>query len=356
MGAFKPLLDLGGRSLLERCVSAFTLAGVDDVVVVTGHRGAEVAEAARALGAHAVTNAAPERGMYSSVQVGAAAVADGTAGFFLLPVDCPLVRPETAGQLARVARRMAAEVVVPVYDGAPGHPPLLDAALRAAILAAEPPGGLRGLLEARAGGSLRVDVADPGVALDADTPDDFARLEAAARGESLPAEARCVELLRNQGASPAVVAHSRAVADAATALAVALNRRDQHLCVPLVTAAALLHDVARARPRHDEAGAALLERLGYARLAPLVRGHMRLPEDAGEDLDEAQIVYLADKLVAEDRYVGLPARFAARREQVAGDPRAEESVRLREREARLVQERVERILGRPLDGPPGSGR
>ena len=118
--------------------------------------------------------------------------------------------------------------------------------------------------------------------------------------------------------------------------------------MPLVVSAALLHDVARAEPRHGDAGAELLERLGYSRVARIVRRHMRLGDALGDDLDETQVVYLADKLVQEDRIVGVEERFAVRFARYAGDPAALEGVRARLAEARLIQARVEAVLGRPL--------
>ncbi len=347
MGDLKPLADLRGRTLLARVVASFGSIGVRDVVVVTGHRGGEVAVAACEAGARTVENPRYDDGMYSSVKAGAAAVPEGRR-FFLLPVDCPLVRPETMGRLARAGAAAKAAVVLPMYGGLPGHPPLLAPELRSEVLAGEPAGGLRELLTGRPEPPLRVDVDDPGVVYDADTPAELERLRAAAAAEDLPSELRCLELLRERGASEGLVAHSLAVAAVAAALATALNERDQCLCVPLVVAAALLHDVARAEPRHAEAGAALLERLGYWRVAPAVRRHMRLDEAAGGDLDEAQVLFLADKLVQDDGLAGSDARFAQRLRRHAGDEAALRGVRERLEEARLVQARVETVLGRSL--------
>ena len=73
MGAFKPLLELGGRTFLERCVAAFRQAGVEDVVVVTGHRAEELRAAARGLGVRVALNGRYPEGMYTSVQAGLAA-------------------------------------------------------------------------------------------------------------------------------------------------------------------------------------------------------------------------------------------------------------------------------------------
>ena len=253
----------------------------------------------------------------------------------------------------RAAATAGAEVALPVYGGIPGHPPLLAPGLRAEILGVEPPGGLRELLTGRQEPALRVDVDDPGVAHDADTPKDLERLRALGAAEVLPSERRCLELLRENGATPERVKHSQAVAAAASALAAALNEREQCICSSLVAAAALLHDVARSEPRHGAAAAALLERLGYPRLAPVVRGHMSLGDAADGDLDEAHVVYLADKLVQDDRLVGVEERFAVRLARHADDPAAQDAVRARLEEARGVQARSEAVLGRPLDGLSG---
>lgn len=52
----KPLVELGGRSLLERNISTLTTAGVKDHVVVTGHRSADI----KRLGYETVHNVAYE--------------------------------------------------------------------------------------------------------------------------------------------------------------------------------------------------------------------------------------------------------------------------------------------------------
>jgi CTP:molybdopterin cytidylyltransferase MocA len=358
MHGFKPLLQAGGRTLLERAVGAFTAVGIDDVVVVTGHRGDEVAPAAALAGARVAPNARFEEGMYSSVQAGVAALDPGVSRFFLLPADVPLVRPETVGRLARAAMPSCPAgvstgaapgpaVAYPAFHESTGHPPLIAGALRAEIVDDEPSGGLRELLVRHVASSLLVEVDDRGVLLDADTPEDLARIRELAVGEDLPDEERCRELLRERGTPDAVVAHSRAVAAVAVALAAALNERGRHLCGPLTEAAALLHDLARDQPRHAEAGADVLERLGYARVAAVVRRHMGL-DDAGDDVGEVQVVYLADKLVEGDRLVGLDARFFARMERFARYPAALAGATARRDEAEKVLRRVEAVLDRPV--------
>ncbi len=355
MSAFKPLAEVEGRTLLEWAMGGFFAAGVEDVVVVTGHRGAEVAPVATRAGAAVVPNHDFDAGMFSSVRAGAEALDPGVARFFLLPADVPLVRPETIGRLARDGGSRSAgdepppEVVYPAVAGATGHPPLIAAALRAEILAAGPAGpagGLRALLMDHIQRSAIVEVGDPGVLLDADTQEDLVRVRGRAAGEGLPDEARCLQLLAENGVGQDRLAHSNAVAAVAVALAAALDARGQHLCEQLVHAGALLHDVARARPRHADAGADLLERLQYPRVAAVVRRHMELPAGDGADVDEGQVVYLADKLVRGARVVGLDERFAVRLLRHRDDTSALAAIRRRKAQAEAVQANVEKLLGR----------
>jgi molybdenum cofactor cytidylyltransferase len=171
---FKPLLELGGRTLLYRAVDLFQRAGVEHVVVVTGHQAERVAGAAVALDALPVFNRDFRAGMFSSVRAGVRALPQGCAGFFVLPVDVPLVRPATVRALARSFGEADGEALVPAYHGRPGHPPLIPATFIPAILASNGQGGLRVLLHAR--GVRHLAVSDQGVLLDVDTDADFARL------------------------------------------------------------------------------------------------------------------------------------------------------------------------------------
>ena len=100
-----------------------------------------------------------------------------------------------------------------------------------------------------------------------------------------------------------VTAHCRAVAAEALRIADALPLR---LNKQLLASAALLHDAARGEKDHARLGAAWLRALGYPEAAALVEQHHDLQIKA---IDEAAVLYLADKCVREDRRVPLEDRF-----------------------------------------------
>lgn len=170
-GVAKALLPFRGTSYLGAIAAAARAVGLADAVVVVAEPfGREVAAHARQLGLRVRVNPAPERGMASSVALGFAAIAAGPAtAAWLWPVDHPAVEVETLRRLA--ARLGDAEVVRPVHRGRGGHPPLIARAVWPALAACEAePDGARGVLRAARG--IDVEVDDPGVVRDVDTPAD----------------------------------------------------------------------------------------------------------------------------------------------------------------------------------------
>jgi molybdenum cofactor cytidylyltransferase len=179
MGAFKPLLPLGEETLIERAIRLFREAGVADVKVVLGHRADCVLPVLERHGVRPVLNDRYDEGMFSSLRVGVGSLNQGCRAFFLLPVDIPLVKPETLVSLMDALREGEIDVCRPCFRGRYGHPPLIASALIPAIEEFDGTGGLRALLARYRGRTADVAVEDPGILLDADTRDDYERLQKA---------------------------------------------------------------------------------------------------------------------------------------------------------------------------------
>lgn len=342
MGDFKPLMDLGGMSVLERCVRLFRDAGIGRVLAVTGHRASEVEAEAGRLGVPVVHNGEYEKGMYSSVRASATAMS-GHDAFFLLPVDIPLIRPAT---ITALLDEYDGRVAFPVFEGERGHPPLIPSALIPVILEHDGRGGLKALLEGHP--ALDVPVWDRGILLDADTRDDFAVLrERAARlhiGERGEALALAVQTMPERG-----LAHGRAVATVALRLGGELNRRGGNLDLDLLHNAALLHDVAKGWPGHEAAGGELLARFGLAGLSAAVAAHRDVPPPASGVLTEKEVVCLADKLVRCDRRVAVGERFGEKLALYRCDEAACAAIRGRMGNALALQSMVEAACGRDIE-------
>jgi molybdenum cofactor cytidylyltransferase len=361
MGMSKPLLPLGPFSVIERVVRSVFQAGIDDIVVVTGHGSAQLAPLLDGLGARMIPNPDWELGMFSSVRTGVTALGEDIEAFFILPVDCPLVGPRVLARLLQSFRNGEGGILYPACCGQRGHPPLISGRYKDALLRASNGDNLRSFLQRNPDDETAVDVEDITILMDMDTAEDHQRISRFARtidGAERAAEAEhtaltiedALYLLSLLEVPDRVVRHCRAVAVVGEILAEALKAYTPNLDVALVRTACLLHDMAKTEPRHAIAAQNMLSNLGLRRLGSIVGSHMVLPSEKLETplVTEEQLVYLADKLVVEDEVGNLEERTAHALGERTQDPGALEGVRRRMRMAEIIREKVECILERPL--------
>ncbi len=370
MGTSKLLLPLGAVSAIERLIGSVSRAKVDDIVVVTGHDAERIAPVLDKLAVRRVHNARYESGMFSSVRTGVKALADGVEAFLVLPADLALIRTEVLDRLIDGFRESGREILHPSCCGLRGHPPLVAGRCIDPLLQADGGCNLQDFFRVYPEAEVELEVEDLSILMDMDDEQDYRRLSrfagfldatantAAEAGAGSP-DARdgavspedALYLLSVLEVPDLVVRHCQTVATAGEALAEAIKPHVPSLDVGLVRAAGLLHDMARPKPRHALVAQNMLANLGLSRLGAIVGAHMVLPAEQLETplVTEEQLVYLADKLVIEDRIAGLEQRAARALSRRGQDPAAVEGVRRKMRAAQIIQERVETILQRPLD-------
>jgi molybdenum cofactor cytidylyltransferase len=170
-GRQKLLADLRGEPLLGHTLRSVLAAGIGHLVlVVTPALDLSGVEASADGRVTIAINPDPARGMFSSVQTGLAAVRGGQV-VVVLPGDMPFVRSTTIAKVSHESLEAAA-VVVACYRGTRGHPVAMPAATARAILAAPGDSTLSAELH-RAGPVYELDVDDPGVVRDVDSPKDL---------------------------------------------------------------------------------------------------------------------------------------------------------------------------------------
>jgi hypothetical protein len=139
------------------------------------------------------------------------------------------------------------------------------------------------------------------------------------------------------------------VAGVAVKIAGALDKAGYGLNIQLIQSAALLHDIARDKANHARAGAEFLLGMGYPEIAGIVENHMDLPAPVPDNVTEAAVVYLADKLVQEDLPVSLEQRFQRARNKRMTNPDIALLVEKRYNQARAIKKEIEKIIGLPLE-------
>jgi molybdenum cofactor cytidylyltransferase len=147
-GIAKPLIRLEGVSLIRRQLIALSGAGVDEVVVVTGHARDAVEEQVQSFPVTLAHNAAHAEGRQGSVQVGLAALSGDFDAVLIVLADQPLIAASDLVELiSAFKKRPKGHILVPVVNAQRGNPIVLDDAARAQILAGGTNLGCRHIIE-----------------------------------------------------------------------------------------------------------------------------------------------------------------------------------------------------------------
>ena len=172
-------ITANSETFLSAAIQCFS-PHVDVVLVVVGKNESTLAPVVYANGASLVVNSEPERGQFSSLHVGLQEVLGrGRDAAMITLVDRPPVRMETietltsAFELALTRRKWA---VVPEYQGTHGHPILAGREMLEAFLRAAETSNARDVEHAHQGEIEYVSVEDPFVAVNIDTPEQYAAL------------------------------------------------------------------------------------------------------------------------------------------------------------------------------------
>jgi molybdenum cofactor cytidylyltransferase len=151
----------------------------EKVIVVAGRNETAVAPVVYANGASLVSNPEPDRGQFSSLQVGLQYVlSDGRDAAMVTLVDRPPVNATTLKALCSAFTEAASDIwaIVPECNGKHGHPFLVAREMIEAFLKAPPTANARDIERQNLPHISYVVVDDPLVTLNVDTPQDYAAL------------------------------------------------------------------------------------------------------------------------------------------------------------------------------------
>jgi molybdenum cofactor cytidylyltransferase len=187
MGAFKPLLPFGGKTVVECCVESLRGAGVGEIVVVAGHRADDLRKSLTHLPVRYALNEEAASEMGASIARGVEQLTDEASAVLVALADQPAITPDAIRAVIETYERTGAPFVVPRHGGSGGHPLLVDLKFRGE-LSRLGEGGLRALMREHADEIARVEVDCPFVARDLDTWDDYRALHLEVFGVAPPVE------------------------------------------------------------------------------------------------------------------------------------------------------------------------
>jgi CTP:molybdopterin cytidylyltransferase MocA len=183
MGAFKPLLPFGNKTVIECCIDYLRDGGIEDIVVVLGHRADEIRQ--KLSDVTFDHNPDPDSPMGASIAWGVSALPETAQATLIALVDHPAV-PATVVSALLESWKTGARLVIPTWNGRGGHPVLVDLSFRTELTNLSKSGGLRAFFEAHASEVKRIPVDSPFIARDMDTWDDYTALHMEATGRPAP--------------------------------------------------------------------------------------------------------------------------------------------------------------------------
>ena len=148
MGEPKALMEVMGKTFVQRAVDTLSLGGCAPVVVVVPN-DSDIESAAHSTHAHVLVNHNPGEGPITSLRLALRELTSQVDGIIYLPVDHPLVHIDTIRQLLAVARESSAPL-----------DPTLD-------------GGARTVVHRYLSEANLIPVDDSGVLADIDTPESY---------------------------------------------------------------------------------------------------------------------------------------------------------------------------------------
>lgn len=178
MGALKPLMKINGYSLIEWAMMNMRNGGITDICVVLGKEAGRITPILIPYQVAIVENKEYETtDMLTSIRLGLQSLmSEDTESICILPCDNPLVHPQTIHQLHQSFKEQQGKIVIPTYLNCEGHPPIISEEMAEEIMTHNLTHGLQEFFSEDEKNIWKLECRDPGIGMDADSPDDFLKL------------------------------------------------------------------------------------------------------------------------------------------------------------------------------------
>jgi molybdenum cofactor cytidylyltransferase len=151
-GVAKSLIRLQGVPLINRHLIALSGAGIDEVVVVTGHARDAVEAQVQSFPVTLAHNADYKLGQQSSVRLGLSSLAANFDAVLIVLADQPLIgASDLTEMISAFKKKPHGHIVMPMVGEQRGNPVIIDDEARAQVLASEANLGCRHLMDRNPG-------------------------------------------------------------------------------------------------------------------------------------------------------------------------------------------------------------
>jgi molybdenum cofactor cytidylyltransferase len=175
MGQTKQSMLIDGQPMLARVVDT-VVAGLRQVIVVLGSSADQIEPLLAGKPVTIVINPDWREGIASSLRAGLAQATPDVDAALFVPADMPRLKLDTIRVVIARFQDTGKAIVVPTYGGQRGNPALFARTLFPELLALRGDRGGRALFASHQADMEMIEVDDPGILIDIDTPDDYRRL------------------------------------------------------------------------------------------------------------------------------------------------------------------------------------
>jgi len=171
-GRIKPLFPIDGIPLLERTLGNLHRSCAEEILLVLGHRAAEVERGIhlkRFPKVRSIVNRAYRQGMGSSIRCGVRHADSRSRAFIIALGDEPGIRASVVDALAQAHLATGKGIVVPTFRGSRGHPVLFGSQYRRNLVRLRGRWGARRLITCHNADVEEIPVSSPGIISDVDT-------------------------------------------------------------------------------------------------------------------------------------------------------------------------------------------
>lgn len=187
MGKNKLLLPFQGKPILIHTLENLLASQVDEIIVVTGHEGPRVEKELAPFLEESqgriklIRNEAYQKGMSTSIKVGAKAAKGRADAVLIMLGDQPFIGPGLIDEIIDAFKTKKGKICLPRYQGRPGHPVLFHRDYFPEMAGLSGDVGARGIVESHPEDVVPVEVGRPEILVDIDEKSQYEALLAGAK-------------------------------------------------------------------------------------------------------------------------------------------------------------------------------
>ena len=173
MGTQKLLLPFEGKTIIEKVVENILWSGIYRIKVVLGSDRTDISGALKRMPVEFVMNENYQEGMHTSVISGVKALPVDALAVLIFLGDQPFIPLSVTKKVINAWGNSEKGIVIPLFEGKRGHPPLYDLKYRNEIIHLNPDQGLRSVAQNFPDDICEMETFCPEIVRDIDTDNDY---------------------------------------------------------------------------------------------------------------------------------------------------------------------------------------